>query len=109
MNTKNKALTLFAIFAPVALIAGEAIAYTTGTNTGNDAMGQFDNFLGVVVGWIDGPLGTLLAVIALGVGLTMGIMQQSLVAGIVGIFFAALVSYGPAILQGVAGAAESAL
>lgn len=106
---KNKALVVIAALAPAAFITAEALAYTVGTETGTDALGQFDSFLGEIVSWIDGPLGTLLAVVALGVGLTMGIMQQSLVAGIVGIFFAALVSYGPSILQGVAGAAESSL
>jgi type IV secretory pathway VirB2 component (pilin) len=103
------ALALMVAFTPVALIAAEAVAYTIGTNTGTDALGSFETLLGTIMSWIEGPLGTLLAVVALGVGLAMGVMQQSIIAAVIGIFFAAVVSYGPNILLGVAGSAESAL
>lgn len=105
----NKAVALAVMFAPVAFLATEVVAYSIGTNTGSDALGQFETLLGTIVGWIDGPLGTLLAVVALGVGLSMGVMQQSIAAAVIGIFFAAVVSYGPDILLGVAGSAESVL
>jgi hypothetical protein len=68
-----------------------------------------DTFLAVLISWISGPLGTILAIAALTIGLAIGVTQQSLMAGAVGLFFAAIVNYGPDILQGVSGAAESAL
>ena len=105
---KNSAKKILAFAAPMAVIGSQAVAYTVGTNT-TGAAGEFDTFLAEILVWLNGPLGTLLAIVALGVGLTMGIMQQSLVAGIVGIFFAALVNYGPSILQGVSGSADAAL
>ena len=105
---KNTAKKILAIALPSAVVVSQAVAYSVGTTT-TRAAGEFDTFLAEVLSWMNGPLGTLLAIVALGVGLTMGIMQQSLIAGIVGIFFAALVNYGPSILQGVSGSAEAAL
>ncbi|MBB6543064.1 TraA family conjugative transfer protein [Thalassotalea piscium] len=106
---KNKALALIATLAPVAVMTAEVVAYSQGTNTGTDALGSFDTLLGEIMSWIAGPLGTLLAITCLGVGLAMGVVQQSIMAAVTGIFFAAVVNYGPRILEGVSGAAESVL
>ena len=108
MKTMNTAQVLLAALAPAAFITVEVIAYTAGTAT-TGAAASFDALLTEIMGWISGPLGTLLAVVALGVGLAIGVMQQSIMAAVVGIFFAAVVNYGPGILEGVSGAAESAL
>jgi len=102
----NKAIALMAILAPVALTTAEVVAYSTGTAT-TGANADFDTLLVEIVGWIEGPLGTILAVVALGVGLAIGVTQQSIMAAVVGIFFAAVVNYGPKILQGVSGASDS--
>jgi len=109
MKKLTKASALIASFAPLALVTAEVVAYAQGTNTGTDALGSFDTLLGEIMSWLQGPLGTLLAIVALGVGLALGVIQQSIMAAVVGIFFAAVVNYGPAILQGVSGAAHSAL
>lgn len=108
MKKLTKASALIASLAPLALITAEVVAYSAGAAT-TGALGSFDTLLTEIMSWIQGPLGTLLAVVALGVGLAMGIMQQSIMAAVVGIFFAAVVNYGPTILEGVSGAAHSAL
>ena len=104
----NKALALSAALVP-ALSVGFAVAFTQGTAGTTDGLTEMDTFLGVLISWISGPLGTVLAIAALTIGLAIGVTQQSLMAGAVGLFFAALVNYGPNILQGVSGAAESTL
>ena len=110
MKTKNKATALLATLAP-ALVAGtSALAFTyDAAYTGAADLVQMNTLLGQILGWVDGPLGTILAIAALTVGLGMGIMQQSVGAAIIGIGFAAVVNYGPDILQGISGAANSAL
>jgi type IV secretory pathway VirB2 component (pilin) len=104
----NKAVALIAALAPAIALTTEVVAYTVGTAT-SGAAASFDAVLAEVVGWLEGPLGTLLAVICFGLGLAMGAAQQSLMAVAVGIFFAAAFQYGPTVLQGVSGAAGSAL
>jgi hypothetical protein len=104
----NKALALTAALVPVAF-AGFAVAFQAGTAGSTDGLQEMDTFLAVLISWISGPLGTILAIAALTIGLAIGVTQQSLMAGAVGLFFAAIVNYGPDILQGVSGAAESAL
>jgi conjugal transfer pilus assembly protein TraA len=107
---KNQALKVLAVFVPTAILASEAVAYSTGTNTGTDALSQMEDLMDEVISWIEGPLGVLLSIAALAVGLGMGIMQQSIGAAIIGIGFAAVISYGPSIIGGVAGSsAEAAL
>lgn len=108
MKKIQTALVVVAALAPAAFVAVEALAYTVGTAT-TGANAQFDTFLAVVIEWLEGPLGTLLAVIALGIGLGLGVMQQSVMAVVIGLFFAAIVNYGPSILQGVSGAATTAI
>jgi type IV secretory pathway VirB2 component (pilin) len=108
-SNKNIATGLLLSLAPLAVLTVEVAAYSAGTSTGTDALGSFDTLLTEIIGWIDGPLGTLLAVAALGVGLAMGVVQQSIMAAVTGIFFAAVVNYGPQILEGISGAADSAL
>ena len=108
---KTKALALTAMFAPAALILSETLAFTAGssTNTSSTAVQEMDTLLAEIITWINGPLGSLLAVGALIVGLAVGIMQQSAMAAVVGIAFAAVVAYGPNIVQGIAGFAEEVL
>ena len=104
----SKALALVATLVPAAVVAGSALAYTVGDagSGATNGLAQMDTFLAVLVSWISGPLGVILAISALTLGLAVGLAQQSLMAGAIGIFFAALVNYGPAVLQGVAGSSE---
>jgi hypothetical protein len=104
----NKALALTAALVPLAFV-GFAVAFTAGTAGVGNGLVEMDTFLSVLISWISGPLGTILAIAALTIGLAIGVTQQSLMAGAVGLFFAAIVNYGPDTLQGVSGAAESAL
>jgi conjugal transfer pilus assembly protein TraA len=109
MKISNKATGLLSVLVPTVVLAGSALAYTTGTETGTDALGSMDSLLTDIVEWIEGPLGTLIAVACLIVGLGMGIMQQSIMAAVVGIAMGAVVNYGPKIIQGVAGASDNLL
>lgn len=107
---KNQALKVLAVFAPTAIVLSEVVAYSSGTNTGTDAVSQMDSLLTEILSWVEGPLGTILAIAAITVGLGMGVMNQSVLAAVTGIAFAAVVSYGPDILQGITGSSvESAL
>jgi|TARA_B110000211_G_scaffold28542_1_gene28921 conjugal transfer pilus assembly protein TraA len=110
MKKYNKATGLLATILPASAMVGVALAHSaagfSGTETDLVAM---NDLLTQILSWIEGPLGTLLAVACLIVGLGMGIMQQSIAAAIVGIAMAAVVAYGPGILQGISGAASSFL
>jgi conjugal transfer pilus assembly protein TraA len=110
MKKVNKAMVLLATLSPLALVGTQALAFTyDAAYTGSQDLEQMNILLGQIVSWIDGPLGSILAVAALTVGLGMGIMQQSIGAAIIGIGFAAAVNYGPEIIQGISGAASSFL
>lgn len=110
MKNINKATGLLATIIPASVLVGAALAHDaagfSGTETDLVAM---NDLLTQILSWVEGPLGTLLAVSCLVVGLGMGIMQQSVAAVIVGIAMAAVVAYGPGILQGISGAATSLL
>ena len=101
---KNQALKVLAVFAPAAILVTEAVAYS-GTSTANTSAASMDGLYAEILSWVNGPLGTILALAAVTVGLGMGIMQQSVAAAIVGIAFAAVVAYGPNILAGITGSA----
>lgn len=110
MKKSTAALALVAAFGPLAFVGADALAYDAGSTTSLDnGDPEIDAFLQVVVGWLQGPLGTLLAITCFGIGLAMGAYSQSLMSVVVGIFFAAAVNYGPSILQGISGSATAAM
>jgi type IV secretory pathway VirB2 component (pilin) len=110
MKNFNKATGLLATIVPAAAFVGVAIAHDAATFSGTDTdLVAMNTLLTQILSWVEGPLGTLLAVACLTVGLGMGIMQQSIASVIVGIGMAAVVAYGPDILQGISGAAASLL
>lgn len=110
MKHMTKAKKLLMAFAPVAVTGNVAMAYTVGTSTGaTDGTAELDDLLATLIAWLDGPLGVLLAIAALLVGLGAGIMTQSVVAVVIGITIAAIVAYGSDIIQGIAGEATAAL
>jgi hypothetical protein len=106
----NKALAIAAILAPSTFFLTDAVAYGVGDTTDTaGAVFELDGLLSEVLSWIQGPLGTLIAIAALTVGLAVGIMQQTVMAAVVGIGFAAVIAYGPDVLQGIAGSSAEVL
>ncbi|BBM67564.1 hypothetical protein VYA_42390 (plasmid) [Vibrio alfacsensis] len=110
MKLMTKAKKIMLAMAPVTVAGNVAVAYTVGTSSGaTDGTEQLDNLLAMLIAWLDGPLGVLISIAALMVGLGAGIMNQSIVAVVIGIAIAAIVQYGSDIIQGVAGEATAAL
>jgi conjugal transfer pilus assembly protein TraA len=112
----NTAKRLLAGLAPVGATAHVALGYSAGdataaaSTTATDAgMAQLDSLLINIINWLEGPLGTLLAIAALLIGLGIGIMNQSIAAVILGIAMGAIVNYGAEIIQGISGEATAAL
>jgi len=93
-RTVMKKLASFAtLVAPVAVVTGVAVA--------GDGGAEFDVAVTQMVDWLEGGLGQLLSLAALAVGLGIGIVQQSIMAVVVGIAMAIAVFYGPGILTGI--------
>ena len=88
-----KALTKFA--APVVLgaAASVAMAGTGGT--------EFNELKDLLEGWSEGILGRILAVGALLVGICFGLVRQSVVAAVIGISMAVVLSYGPTVIGNI--------
>ena len=83
----------FALPAVVALVAvGSASA---GTDT------TFDSIYTTVKGWAEGSLGKLLAVSAFIIGMGIGLVRQSVMAIVLGLAFALIMFYGPAIMESI--------
>jgi len=78
---------------PMILFAGAAMA-------GSDT--TFDGIVSTLIGWLEGDLGTLMAVSALAVGLGIGIARATAVPAVVGLVVALFANYGPSVLQGIA-------
>lgn len=87
-------------YAKLALIAAPALVATTAFATGgtNAAADDFDSLVNLITGWLEGTLGKTIALASLAVGLGMGIIQQSIMAVVVGIGTAVAVSFGPGVL-----------
>lgn len=79
--------------APAVVVAGAAVAGTGGT--------EFDAVVLQLTDWLEGGLGQVLAIAALAVGLGIGVIQQSVMAVVVGISMSIAVFYGPAVLTGI--------
>ena len=88
----NKQQAILAILC-MCMIAGPATAATTGS--------EFQAMAEMVIGWIEGWLGVLLSIAALGLGVAIGLAKQTLIPAIVGIGFALTCVMGPGIIQGV--------
>jgi conjugal transfer pilus assembly protein TraA len=94
MNTiqMKKISAAAALMAPAAMLS-VAIAGTGGT--------EFTNVVTQLTDWLEGGLGQVLALASLAVGLGIGVIQQSVMAVVVGIAMAVAVFYGPGVLTGV--------
>lgn len=110
MTKFNKATGLLATLVPATVMGASALAFSyDAAYSATDETADMNVLLGKIVSWVDGPLGSIMAVAALAVGLGLGIIQQSIIAAVIGVGFAAVVNYGPAIVQGIAGSADSSL
>ncbi len=74
-------------------MAGSAFAGTDAT---------FNAIVLVLTDWMEGTLGTLMAISALAVGLGMGIARATAVPAVVGLAVALFATYGPSVLAGIA-------
>lgn len=92
-KTLNKFASASVLAAPVAVVAGAAVAGGGGT--------EFGAIVTQLTDWLEGGLGQVLALGALAVGLGIGIVQQSIMSVVVGIAMAIAVFYGPGVLTGI--------
>lgn len=92
----KKALLTSAALAGVALASNEAMAGTAGT--------EFDDIYTLLVGWTQGTLGKIIALGMFMVGLAAGIVNQSIIAVVIGIGGALALYYAPTVIDGVVAA-----
>lgn len=92
LNMK-KVLLAAALITPVVAAGTLAVAGSGGT--------EFDAIATLLVDYLEGGLGTVLAIAAFAIGMAMGVIQQSVMAVVVGIAFAIALNFGPAVLTGI--------
>ena len=80
----------------LAAMIPEAMAGTGGT--------EFDAIYTLLVGWTQGTLGKIIALTMFLVGLSGGIIRQSIAAVVVGVGGALALFYGPTVIGGVVSA-----
>lgn len=104
--TSKRAAPLALLFAlGAAAVSGLAIA-----GTGGNA--QFGQLSTQMIGWAQGSLGIVIAVAALLVGLSIGVVKQSMMAVVTGMGIAIALYYGPTVISSLlsaAGAVHSVL
>ncbi|WP_228779251.1 TraA family conjugative transfer protein [Methylobacter sp. BlB1] len=94
--TSKKALLASAAVAAVTLASNDAMAGTAGT--------EFDDIYTLLVGWTQGTLGKIIALGMFMVGLAAGIVNQSIIAVVIGIGGALALYYAPTVINGVVAA-----
>lgn len=97
-STGNKLsiITLACTVMVFGLLAGEAMAGTGGT--------EFASIYTLLLGWSQGSLGKVIALAMFLVGLSAGIIQQSISAVVIGVGGAMALFYGPTVISGVVSA-----
>ena len=85
---------------------GVAAAAITGTVAAVAGTGgtEFTGAMTTIRDWFEGDLGRLIAVAALGIGLAIGVIQQSIMAVVVGFAMALALSQGPGVVVALLGA-----
>jgi conjugal transfer pilus assembly protein TraA len=86
----------------VALLGFTAMTVATLATAGADT--TFGTVATLVKGWTEGSLGDLVALGTLAVGLTMGVVKQTLMPVAVAAGIAVTANYGPTVLTGIAAA-----
>lgn len=87
-------------FAKAAVVAVPALLAAGSAFAGADA--TFAPMVTVMTDWLSGSLGTLMAVMALAIGLGMGIARATAVPAVIGIVIALFANFGPGVLAGIA-------
>ena len=83
----------FAAPAVLGLAAASAYAGSGGS--------EFSELQDLLQGWAEGILGRILAVGALIVGICFGLVRQSVIAAVIGIGMAVVLSYGPTVIGNI--------
>jgi conjugal transfer pilus assembly protein TraA len=94
MGHKKAILITLAVLALLFLVVGIANGGTTGT--------EFQGIYDKIKDWTSGYLGRSIAAFAFLLGLGAGVAQGSPIPAIAGVVFALFVSFGPAVLEGIA-------
>ena len=89
----RKVVSGTAIAVVLALLAGSAIAGTTGT--------EFQSIYTTLLNWASGFLGKSIAIAAFILGAGVGLARSSPVPALVGIVFALFMVYVPTIIDGI--------
>jgi conjugal transfer pilus assembly protein TraA len=101
---------LQALFASAPLNKKQVLLYSATVAAfafGSDAMAgvggstEFDSIVTVLTNWSTGSLGKTIALGMFIVGLAAGIVDQSVIAVVVGVAGALALSYGPTVLTGI--------
>ena len=95
MNTK----TLMKFAVPAAMLAGSSVALAHSGATATDT--TFESIQNLLTAWSEGSLGKVLAIGALIVGIGFGLVRQSVIAAVIGLSMAVVLSYGPSIITGI--------
>ena len=86
-------------------IVAAAVVGTTAAIAGTGGTGgtEFTGAMTTIRDWFEGDLGRLIAVAALGIGLAIGVIQQSIMAVVVGFAMALALSQGPGVVVALLG------
>lgn len=84
-----------------AALAGAALVAGVAAFAGTGGQQQFGSLANQLTGWSQGSLGIVIAIAALLVGLSIGVVKQSLMAVVTGIGIAIALYYGPDVITGV--------
>jgi len=95
-SVKMPRVAFVATLVLLAAMIPEAMAGTGGT--------EFDAIYTLLVGWTQGTLGKIIALTMFLVGLSGGIIRQSIAAVVVGVGGALALFYGPTVIGGVVSA-----
>ena len=85
----------------VKLAAPVALGVSAATAMAGSGGSEFSQLQDLLEGWSEGVLGRILAVGALLVGICFGLVRQSVVAAVIGISMAVVLSYGPTVIGNI--------
>ena len=85
----------------VKLAAPAALGVSAATAMAGSGGTEFSQLQDLLEGWSEGVLGRILAVGALLVGICFGLVRQSVVAAVIGISMAVVLSYGPTVIGNI--------
>ena len=86
-----------------AAVVGTTAAIAGTGGTGGTGGTEFTGAMTTIRDWFEGDLGRLIAVAALGIGLAIGVIQQSIMAVVVGFAMALALSQGPGVVVALLG------